>query len=90
MLEGRIPDSLREHFQGGVSEVAVINSEGHKIGLVRFRRRRSWSEVGFDRRGGRDRCRCIGRVGRKRWWNGPKSSGNIFYCTFVQVVLRNV
>ena len=87
MLEGRIPDGLREHFKGRVSEVAVVNSKGDKIGLVRSRSRQWRFEVGFDRRRGRERCRCIGRVSRERRWNGPKCSGNIFYRTFVEVIL---
>ena len=90
MLEGRIPDGLCEHFEGGVPEVAVVNSKGYKIGLVRFRWRQWRFDVGFDRRCGRDRRWCIRRVGRERRCNGPKSCGNIFYRTFVEVVLRNV
>jgi len=36
MLEGRIPDSLRKQLEGGVSEVAVVNSKSHKFGFQRF------------------------------------------------------
>jgi len=48
MLEGRIPDSLREQLEGGVSEVAVVNSKGHKFGFQRFRRCQWRFEVVFD------------------------------------------
>ena len=85
MLEGGIPDGLREHLKGGVSEVAVVNAKGHKFGFVRFRQWRF--EAKFDGRCGRDGCWCIGGAGRDRRRDSTKSSGNIFYCTFIEVVL---
>jgi len=86
-LEGRIPDSLREQLEGGVSEVAVVNVKGHKFVFRRFRICQWRFEVVFDSGCGRDGCRCIGGARRERWRNGSKSSGNIFYCTFIEVVL---
>lgn len=90
MLQGGIPDGLREHLKGGVSEVAVVNAKGHKFGFVRFRKSQWRFEVEFDGWCGWDGSRCAGGAGSERRRNSPKSSGNIFYCTFIKVVLRNI